>query len=91
MRGRIPTLPRGKGSVGETWVSPACLGPAGLSAGGGFGGGLAGALLAVPMMSALRIFCDHVDGLQRFGHLLGGTDETVADVIMRVSGTLLVA
>jgi hypothetical protein len=26
------------------------------------------------MMSALRIFCDHVEGLQRFGHLLGGTD-----------------
>jgi predicted PurR-regulated permease PerM len=40
--------------------------------------GTAGALLAVPMMSALRIFCDHVDGLQRFGHLLGGTDETEA-------------
>ena len=37
--------------------------------------GTAGALLAVPMMSALRIFCDHVDGLQRFGRLLGGSDE----------------
>jgi predicted PurR-regulated permease PerM len=37
--------------------------------------GTAGALLAVPMMSALRIFCDHVDGLQRFGRLLGGADE----------------
>ena len=40
--------------------------------------GTAGALLAVPMMSALRIFCDHVDGLQRFGHLLGGTDADAA-------------
>jgi len=37
--------------------------------------GTAGALLAVPIMSALRIFCDHVDGLKRFGRLLGGTDE----------------
>jgi predicted PurR-regulated permease PerM len=37
--------------------------------------GTAGALLAVPMMSALRIFCDHVAGLERFGRLLGGTDE----------------
>jgi predicted PurR-regulated permease PerM len=34
--------------------------------------GTAGALLAVPMMSALRIFCDHVDGLQRLGRFLGG-------------------
>jgi predicted PurR-regulated permease PerM len=41
--------------------------------------GTAGALLAVPMMSALRIFCDHVDGLQRFGRLLGGTDEATAE------------
>jgi predicted PurR-regulated permease PerM len=40
--------------------------------------GTAGALLAVPMMSALRIFCDHVDGLQRFGRLLGGADESEA-------------
>ena len=40
--------------------------------------GTAGALLAVPMMSALRIFCDHVDGLQRFGRLLGGADEPEA-------------
>jgi len=38
--------------------------------------GTAGALLAVPMMSALRIFCDHVDGLQRFGRLLGGADDS---------------
>jgi predicted PurR-regulated permease PerM len=37
--------------------------------------GTAGALLAVPMMSALRIFCDHVEGLHRFGRLLGGSDE----------------
>jgi len=37
--------------------------------------GTAGALLAVPMMSALRIFCDHIEGLQRFGRLLGGADE----------------
>jgi predicted PurR-regulated permease PerM len=37
--------------------------------------GTAGALLAVPMMSALRIFCDHVEGLRRFGRLLGGSDE----------------
>jgi predicted PurR-regulated permease PerM len=34
--------------------------------------GTTGALLAVPMMSALRIFCDHVDGWQRLGRLLGG-------------------
>jgi predicted PurR-regulated permease PerM len=38
--------------------------------------GTAGALLAVPMMSALRIFCDHVDGLHRFGRLLSGSDES---------------
>ena len=37
--------------------------------------GTAGALLAVPMMSALRIFCDHVDGLQRLGRFLGGAAE----------------
>jgi predicted PurR-regulated permease PerM len=37
--------------------------------------GTAGALLAVPMMSAIRIFCDHVDGLQRLGRFLGGSDE----------------
>ena len=30
------------------------------------------------MMSALRIFCDHVEGLQRFGRLLGGSDEPEA-------------
>ena len=40
--------------------------------------GTAGALLAVPMMSALRIFCDHVEGLHRFGRLLGGSDEAAA-------------
>ncbi len=40
--------------------------------------GTAGALLAVPMMSALRIFCDHVDGLQRVGRLLGGSDQPAA-------------
>lgn len=39
--------------------------------------GTAGALLAVPIMSALRIFCDHVDGLQRLGQFLGGTDESL--------------
>jgi predicted PurR-regulated permease PerM len=38
--------------------------------------GTAGALLAVPMISALRIFCDHVDGFQRFGRILGGAEET---------------
>lgn len=37
--------------------------------------GTAGALLAVPMMSALRIFCDHFDGLQRLGRFLGGAEE----------------
>ena len=37
--------------------------------------GTAGALLAVPLMSAIRIFCDHVEGLKRFGRFLGGTDE----------------
>jgi predicted PurR-regulated permease PerM len=42
--------------------------------------GTAGALLAVPMMSAMRIFCDHVDGLQRFGRLLGGATEPEAHV-----------
>jgi predicted PurR-regulated permease PerM len=35
--------------------------------------GAAGALLAVPILSALRIFCQHVDGLQRLGTVLGGT------------------
>ena len=38
--------------------------------------GTAGALLAVPILSALRIVCDHVDGLKRFGRLLAGADET---------------
>jgi predicted PurR-regulated permease PerM len=40
--------------------------------------GTAGALLAVPMMSALRIFCDHVDGLHRLGRFLGGSDDEPA-------------
>ncbi|PYQ49710.1 MAG: hypothetical protein DMF78_17550 [Acidobacteria bacterium] len=35
--------------------------------------GAAGALLAVPILSALRIFCEHVDGLQRFAAVLSGT------------------
>jgi predicted PurR-regulated permease PerM len=35
--------------------------------------GTAGALLAVPIMSALRIFCEHVEGLKRFAAFLGGT------------------
>jgi len=35
--------------------------------------GTAGALLAVPILSALRIFCEHVDGLQPVAALLGGT------------------
>jgi predicted PurR-regulated permease PerM len=41
--------------------------------------GTAGALLAVPIMSALRIFCDHVDGLQRLGRFLGGSDEPLPE------------
>jgi predicted PurR-regulated permease PerM len=35
--------------------------------------GTGGALLAVPIMSAVRIFCEHIDGLERFAALLGGT------------------
>jgi predicted PurR-regulated permease PerM len=35
--------------------------------------GTGGALLAVPIMAAARIFCAHIDGLQRFAALLGGT------------------
>ena len=50
--------------------------------------GAAGALLAVPMMSALRIFCEHVEGLQRFGRILGGThaDEAHAGESLPTSG-----
>ena len=35
--------------------------------------GIPGALLAVPMMSAFKIFCDRVEGLQGMAELLGGT------------------
>jgi predicted PurR-regulated permease PerM len=46
--------------------------------------GTAGALLAVPMMAALRIFCDHVDGLQRLGRFLAGS--TDADILPEADG-----
>ena len=36
--------------------------------------GTTGALLAVPIMSALQIFCAHVDGLQEIGAFLGGAN-----------------
>jgi predicted PurR-regulated permease PerM len=41
--------------------------------------GTAGALLAVPILSALRIFCDHVDGLQRLGRFLGGAADPLPE------------
>jgi predicted PurR-regulated permease PerM len=34
--------------------------------------GFAGALLAVPITAAFKVFCDHVEALQPFGILLGG-------------------
>jgi len=49
--------------------------------------GTAGALLAVPMMSALRIFCDHVDGWHRFGRFLSGSEESAAPAEPRSAET----
>lgn len=37
--------------------------------------GVAGALLAVPLMAALKIVCERVQGLQRVAIFLGGEDE----------------
>jgi len=41
--------------------------------------GVAGALLAVPMMVALRIVCERVDGLSRVALFLGEEDEKAGD------------
>lgn len=37
--------------------------------------GVPGALLAVPMLSALKILCDHLEGLHNLGEFLGNTKE----------------
>jgi predicted PurR-regulated permease PerM len=34
--------------------------------------GVAGAILATPLLAMLKIVCDRIDGLKPFGHFLGG-------------------
>jgi predicted PurR-regulated permease PerM len=41
--------------------------------------GTAGALLAVPMMAAFKIFCERVESLQRLAQFLGDEDVAPAD------------
>jgi predicted PurR-regulated permease PerM len=37
--------------------------------------GLPGAFIAVPMMAALKILCDHIEALASVGEFLGGRDD----------------
>ncbi|MDQ3697728.1 MAG: AI-2E family transporter [Gemmatimonadota bacterium] len=38
--------------------------------------GIAGAFIAVPLLAALKIFCDHIESLAPFGEFLGQRDES---------------
>jgi predicted PurR-regulated permease PerM len=43
--------------------------------------GTAGALLAVPMMAAFKIFCDRVESLQRLSAFLGDDEPAPVDAL----------
>jgi predicted PurR-regulated permease PerM len=45
--------------------------------------GIPGAFLAVPIMAALKILCDHVESLASFGEFLGGRDEGERRALLR--------
>ena len=45
--------------------------------------GIPGAFVAVPMMAAFKIFCDHVPSLKPFGEFLGQRDERERRAIVR--------
>ena len=45
--------------------------------------GVPGAFLAVPILAALKILCDHVESLASFGEFLGGRDEGERRALLR--------
>ncbi len=45
--------------------------------------GLPGAFMAVPMLAALKILCDHIESLASIGEFLGGRDDTERRVTAR--------
>ncbi|HEY0152166.1 MAG TPA: AI-2E family transporter [Longimicrobium sp.] len=45
--------------------------------------GIPGAFLAVPILAALKILCDHVESLAAFGEFLGGRDEGERRALLR--------
>jgi predicted PurR-regulated permease PerM len=45
--------------------------------------GIPGAFLAVPILAALKILCDHVESLASFGEFLGGRDEGERRALLR--------
>jgi predicted PurR-regulated permease PerM len=47
--------------------------------------GIAGAFIAVPLLAAFKIFCDHVESLAAVGEFLGQRDEGERRAMVRVS------
>jgi len=45
--------------------------------------GIPGAFLAVPILAALKILCDHVESLAAFGEFLGGRDQGERRALLR--------
>lgn len=53
--------------------------------------GIAGALLAVPLLAAFKICCDHVEALGAIGDMLGGREPTERRAWVRIRGVPRVA
>jgi predicted PurR-regulated permease PerM len=88
----VPAAFLGINLIQGNFVSPALLGhrlalnPVAIFVGLAFWysiWGIPGAFLAVPILAALKIVCDHVESLAAFGEFLGGRDEGERRALLR--------
>ena len=46
--------------------------------------GIPGLVLAIPLMGILKIVCDHIDGLEPYGYLMGRTGKKENTLIAKI-------
>jgi predicted PurR-regulated permease PerM len=57
----------------------------------GWAWGIVGAIIAVPLLVAVKVFCDHFDGLTSFGEFLSGRPVVPDEIAVKDEGTARVS
>jgi predicted PurR-regulated permease PerM len=57
----------------------------------GWAWGIVGAIIAVPLLVSVKVFCDHFDGLKSFGEFLSGRPLVSDETVVKDAGTARVS